>query len=501
MQKHEIDLMVENFFKPTTTPTSKKGKELSLEDLVSLVSEVKSTLPSLSLLKEEAEKGNVLQYSSIPEISISELGWSSFKDERDGEGKQIPSEQRAALQQYLSNIQGSTFQQKIENINKFYTASPEQLFNSEFIKADSNSSRIQNLISYLVFYKTLTTIITNFNAASAGFAFESFIAVLLSGQQVPTNSGTIADLWTGDDIPMSLKLYSQSSVDVGGSFKDLCNDMIAPQKPKNPFIRYLVATKEFEDKKNTKALDLQGTISLYQFDITLENIMNLMVVTSIHSKEAIRLPKTPVTQTSEVPETPETPEVSEVPETPEEPVVVAPETPNTEQEKVISLTEKESKKRGKKGSKTDEPKVKVEYYTPEESVAIYNALDPDQKKAALQTTYGYTEVKQFSMTKQHVFTVISGIKPSRKRNAENPDPKIGEIVIGRKNLEATVNKISSLINASVFDIFTNLKTLTTNINGYFATGMKDDGLADEAQTAAQNIDKKTEELQKGEVSK
>ena len=69
MQKHEIDLMVENFFKPTTAPTSKKGKEFSLEDLVSLVSEVKSTLPSLSLLNEEAGKGNVLQYSSIPEIS------------------------------------------------------------------------------------------------------------------------------------------------------------------------------------------------------------------------------------------------------------------------------------------------------------------------------------------------------------------------------------------------------------------------------------------------
>lgn len=503
MQKHEIDLMVENFFKPTTTATSKKGKEFSLEDLVSLVSEVKSTLPSLSLLKEEAGKGNVLQYSAIPEISVSELGWSSFEDSK----QEVPTEQRASLQQYLSNIQGSTFQEKVKSINDFYAASPEQLADSEFLKADNSSSKIQKLISYLVFYKTLTTIITNFNAASAGFAFESFIAVLLNGKQVPTNSGTIADLWTGDDVPMSLKLYSQSSVDVGGSFRDLCNDMISPQKPSNPFIRYLVATKEFgEDKKNTKALDLQGTISLYQFDITLDNIMNIMVQTSIHSREAIRLPKTPIQTQQAI----------------EEPVAVGTQTPNTEQDletmsvedkdayfkemekqglikKAQPLTEKDSKKGSKK--QQQEAKPKVEYYTPEESANIYNQLDEEQKKEALKTTYGYTEVKQFSMTKQHVFTVISGVKPSRKRGAQNPDPKIGQIVIGRKNVEATVNKISSLINASVFDIFTNLKTLTTNINGYFATGMKDDNLADEAQNAALNIDKKTEELQKGEVSK
>ena len=494
MQKHEIDLMVENFFKPTTTVTSKKGKEFSLEDLVSLVSEVKSTLPSLSLLNEEAGKGNVLQYSAIPEISVSELGWSSFEDKGD---VQIPSEQRAALQQYLNNIQGSDFQEKIKNINEFFVMSPEQLESSALIQADNSSSKIQKLISYLVFYKALTTIITNFNAAAAGFAFESFLAVLLNGQQVPTGQGTIADLWAGDGTPISLKLYSQASVEVGGSFTDLVNDMDKPKKPNKPFIRYIVATKDLTGK----ALELTGKISLYQFDIDLDNIMNIMVATSMHSRECIRIPKN-FGQTTEPTET-----ETEQPKTEQELERLAVENPDAyfqEMEKQGRLKKAQSEEQplteaGKKREKGD--KYAAEYYTPEESVELYNRLNEEQKKIALKATLGYQKTKQFSMTKQHVFTVISGVKPSRKRGAENPDPKIGEIVIGRKNVEATINKISSLINASVFDIFSNLKILTTNINGYFATGMKDDNLADEAQTAALNIDKKTEELQKGEVGK
>jgi len=466
MQKHEIDLMVENFLKPTT---GNKNKELSLSELISLVNEVQSTLGPRSLLNEEARGGNTLQYSSIPEISVSELGWSSFDDKEAS----VPSEQRAALQQYLQNIEGSTFQEKINSINNFFKMSAEELESSSFIQADSNSSKIQKLISYLVFYKALTTIITNFNAAAAGFAFESFIAVLLNGKQVPTGQGTIADLWTGDNVPMSLKLYSQSSVDVGGSFKDLCNDMIDPKKPENPFIRYLVATKDLQGE----ALNLEGVISLYQFDIDLDNIMEVMVQTGIHSRDSIRLPKPSQIQPSTEPIVDiEQPSPSEQQPPSEEP-----------------LMEKQGSK-PKKGAKA-EPKVKIEYYSPEESAAMYSSMDEKEKKAALRTTKGYQEVLQWSMTKQHVFTVISGVKPSRKRNAVNPDPKIGTIVVGRKNIEATINKISALINASVFDIFSNLKSLTTNINSYFATGMKDDNLADQAQTSAQNIDKKTEELQ------
>ena len=40
-------------------------------------------------------------------------------------------------------------------------------------------------------FKALTKVVSNFNAASAGFNFEAFLAVLLDGKQVPANTGTI----------------------------------------------------------------------------------------------------------------------------------------------------------------------------------------------------------------------------------------------------------------------------------------------------------------------
>ena len=83
-------------------------------------------------------------------------------------------------------------------------------------QASSNAEAISQLISYLVFYKTLTKVVTNFNAASAGFSFESFLAVLLDGQQVPANTGTIADFITGDGVPISLKLHTISTLAVPG---------------------------------------------------------------------------------------------------------------------------------------------------------------------------------------------------------------------------------------------------------------------------------------------
>lgn len=483
MQKNQVDALVESFFKPQQ---KKEAGQMSLDDLIAVINEVKSTLPSLALISEETKSiGNTLQYSSIPDISVSELGWSSLEDKIEGGEKiAVPSEQRAQLDQYLRNIEGNTFEEKVISIAKFFQMTPEELENSSLLKADSTSSKIQKLISYLVFYKTLTTIITNFNAASAGFAFESFLAVLLGGTQVPTASGTIADLYAGDGTPISLKLYAQASVEVGGSFTDLCNDMINPKKSDKPFIRYIVATKDLQGK----GLKAEGKVSLYQFDIDLDNIMNTMVVTSIHSRECIRLPKSFGT----------TPEETNEPSSEQEMEKLAQENPDAyfdAAEKAGLIKKQNTVTEAKKDAKPPKvDKLADQYYSPEESVEIYNNLDEQAKKEALLQSYGYKKTKQFSMTKANVFTVISGVKPSRKRGAQNPDPKIGDIVVGRSQIEATVNKISALINASVFEIFSNLKTLTTNINGYFAMGMKDDNMATQAQIAAQNIDKKTAEI-------
>ena len=72
---------------------------------------------------------------------------------------------------------------------------------------------IQEVMSYLVFLKSLTMAITNFNASAAGFNFEAFLSVLMGGSPIPAGQtgdvSTIADFVAqlgGETVSVSLKL-------------------------------------------------------------------------------------------------------------------------------------------------------------------------------------------------------------------------------------------------------------------------------------------------------
>ena len=224
-------------------------------------------------------------WSMIPDIPVSEIGWSDVSTTEEGED--IPSEQRALLQQYLKNIgsPGASFEEQIASLQEFYGPKGPEMVTAS---ATSNAEAIAKLISYLVFYKTLTKVVTNFNAASAGFSFESFLAVLLNGQQVKANTGTIADFTTGDGIPVSLKLYT--NLHVGGSWRDLVGDIIEPKfkHPKGPAMRYISGIKKLSGEN----LEQKGEIEIYQFDITLDNIVDIML-NSMHP-EIVSMPESMV---------------------------------------------------------------------------------------------------------------------------------------------------------------------------------------------------------------
>lgn len=249
-----IDTLVESFY-------SKK------DETESLINEV------LKLLIEQAPgmpPSATFNWSMIPDIPISEIGWSDVSTTE--EGVEIPSEQRALLQQYLKNIgsPGASFEEQIKSLQEFYGPRGPLMVTKS---AANNSEAISQLISYLVFYKTLTKVVTNFNASSAGFSFESFLAVLLNGKQVPANTGTIADFITGDGIPVSLKLYTK--LHVGGSWRDLVGDLINPKfkHPKGRAMRYISGIKVLSGE----GLKQKGEIKLYQFDITLDNVVDMML--------------------------------------------------------------------------------------------------------------------------------------------------------------------------------------------------------------------------------
>ena len=227
--------------------------KLSFSKLIEVVeSELKaleSIVPDARELISEA-KQQTITIDVIPSIPVSELGWSDVRT--TDKGSRVDGPQRQALISYLNNIKGSTLQEKLSSLNQFY---------SEGLKLPGNTSpatKVSKILSYLVFYKRLTSIIQNFNASSAGFSFESFLGAMLNGKQVPTGEGTIADLIAGNGTPISLKLYSEASVEVGGSFTDLVGDLTKDPR----YMQYIVCMKDLEGR----GLEQQGAISWYRFN-------------------------------------------------------------------------------------------------------------------------------------------------------------------------------------------------------------------------------------------
>ena len=278
---------------------SKNKKNLStMQGIFSLIEEIfevdrgrlfGKSKTEIELLKEQFinEKQELnLTLQAIPEISVTELGWT---DVRTTGGQKVSGPERQQLGQFLSQIEGANLSEKIASLSAFYENGLEEGYDSLPV-----GEKIAKVLSYLVFFKALTKVVSNFNAASAGFNFEAFLAVLLDGKQVPANTGTIADFITGDEVPISLKLYAEKSVVVGGSFNDLVGDLVNPQFSGFDGMRYVVCMKSFTSsetgEKTGSGLDIEGDIKFFQFDFTLDNIANIIFDSMDKSKICFQLP-------------------------------------------------------------------------------------------------------------------------------------------------------------------------------------------------------------------
>ena len=112
--------------------------------------------------------------------------------------------------------------------------------------------------------------ITNFNASSAGFTFEAFLATLLRGTQIPAaGADTIGDIIDAGGEKFSLKLYDLQGAKAGGSWKQLVDDLV-----RDGVMKYVVVTKNLTE--GATPLETQGTLEWFQWNFTLNNVFNIM---------------------------------------------------------------------------------------------------------------------------------------------------------------------------------------------------------------------------------
>lgn len=130
----------------------------------------------------------------------------------------------------------------------------------------------------------------------------------------------------------------------------------------------------------------------------------------------------------------------------------------------------------------------------EASVAAYNRLTPEQKKQALLLTHGYVNTDQFELTEKRVLNIEALAAPYKVFPPGQKEIMLGSIQVGQEQVVELMNTVSQIIDTSVFEIFQDLKTLTTNIQAYFGNGLEDDKQATAAINASKSIGTKTAEL-------
>jgi len=543
----ELDLLIEKHHK-------KKKNNFGFSELLNLVEETLGQ-PVFVVQEEKGPKGETrtISISMIPDIEVSELGWSDVRTP-DGDGAPIKGRERQILEDYLENIAGvggiEKLSEKLQALSSL-ADNPKSFIDSES-SGKTSTQKIKTVISFLVFYKTLTKIIANFNAASAGFSFESFLATLLKGKQIPASGAdTIADFVDQDGVKISLKLYNEKGVEVGGSFVDLVGDLIRDEK-----MTYLVVMKDLKGSRET----LDGVLKFYKFDFTLQNVMEILKHSKAFSARCIILPL----ESEEEVELPARLNVKKmIKEKFEEylseligdremlsAILSKPEfTYGTEENKelwssamtlpaqigsakhtiviqtlkdgvvssddeayevaklirtasVQAVADIKSSREGRrekvsavipsfaKYGKSPEGKKKKEKYQQGVKAAADASADFYASLSDEKKKKALLKTNGYINELQFSLNKAEVIKLAAGQVGADPnaDPSIGILKIGSKSLQEMLDAAVAALNTDIFSIFANLEDLSDSLNSFFAGGLTDTGQGGAADKAIQNAD-------------
>ena len=531
------------FIEVRNQPTQVKN---NVDDLLNEVIDIIKKTGIIEREQPAPAKSATFTQEAIPAPSVSELGWASLNSNDNR-----AAAKREELEQYLEKIPGSNLRVKLKNISRL-------LKDPAYAKSlhgfgDTQGERIASTLSYLVFLKTLTTVITNFNASSAGFNFEAFLAVLLGGSQIPAaGANTIADLTTGQGVPISLKLYNEKTVKAGGSYNDLISDLT-----RSPFyMRYVVATKTLSGKD----LNRQGIIKIFQYDLTYQNIVEILYASSAYeNSQLIRLPEAVISGERrlnfKVPKMPSLDDIEQKfydvlsTQIGNEPWFEELKSElNYQENRILFRARKagyENFSVGQGGRSFrpsysaplrvflrnffDERDIDVDpvklftmmydaqekakeayfkalqqmnkigrglgsYASSARSREFFNNLPPAQQKKALMLTLGAVRRgNQYELRRNDIYGIERLAEPYRVLADGQKDVEIGELEIGSESIQAVFDVLVDDVNRKVFEIFQELSSLSTNLQTYFADGLEDDSRADSAIVSARNIGSKTKE--------
>ena len=141
-------------------------------------------------------------------------------------------------------------------------------FLQRIVVENTRISSPRRIIASLILLESLSAVINSFNAASAGFVFEGFLAALLQGEQEAEISAKgnlpiqdlIAFVETDNPTPISLKLLNQKT-NIEGSFTNLIDGLDEFGK-----MVYIVARKDGE------------AIAIEEFTFNQENFIDALVL-------------------------------------------------------------------------------------------------------------------------------------------------------------------------------------------------------------------------------